>query len=147
MFAGLAGCFLPVIPGPPLNWIGLLLLHYTRFAEFSFTFLAFWFVVTIVVTILDFIIPVWGTRKFGGSKQGIWGATIGMIAGIFIFPPLGLIFLPFFGALAAELISGKDAPAAFHAALGSLVGFLLSTGLKFASSLLMTFYFARAFFV
>jgi uncharacterized protein len=147
MLVGLLGCLLPVLPGPPLSWTGLLLLHLSKHVDFSVKFLFIWAGITLLVTVLDYIVPIWGTRKFGGSKSGTWGAAIGMLAGIFIFPPIGLIILPFAGAFLGELLEGKETALAFRAALGTFIGFLLGTGLKLAASLMMTFYFVRAFFV
>lgn len=140
---GIAGCILPVIPGPPLSWAGLLLLHWTRFAQFSATFLLVMACLAIAVTVLDYVIPVWGTKKFGGSKAGMWGATIGIFAGIFFFPPVGIIIGPFIGAVLGEIIAGKESGSALKAGLGSFVGFLLSTGLKLGVSLTMAYYFFR----
>jgi uncharacterized protein YqgC (DUF456 family) len=147
MLVGLLGCLLPVLPGPPLSWAGLFLLHLSEFADFTVNFLVVWAVITLVVTVLDYIVPIWGARKFGGSRAGTWGAAIGMVAGIFIFPPVGLILLPFLGAFLGELLEGKETALAFRAALGTFIGFLLGTGIKFAASLMMTFYFVRAFFL
>jgi len=143
ILAGIAGCILPVIPGPPLSWAGLLLLHWTRFAQFSAAFLLVMACLAIAVTVLDYIIPVWGTKKFGGSKAGMWGATIGIFAGIFFFPPVGIIVGPFIGAVLGEIIAGKESGPALKAGLGSFIGFLLSTGLKLGVSLTMAYYFFR----
>lgn len=143
ILAGIAGCILPVIPGPPLSWAGLLLLHWTRFAQFSATFLLVMACLAIAVTVLDYIIPVWGTKKFGGSKAGMWGATIGIFAGIFFFPPVGIIVGPFIGAVLGEIIAGKESGPALKAGLGSFIGFLLSTGMKLGVSLTMAYYFFR----
>jgi len=143
ILAGIAGCILPVIPGPPLSWAGLLLLHWTRFAQFSAAFLIVMACLAIAVTVLDYLIPVWGTKKFGGSKAGMWGATIGIFAGIFFFPPVGIIVGPFIGAVLGEIIAGKESGPALKAGLGSFIGFLLSTGLKLGVSLTMAYYFFR----
>lgn len=144
ILTGIAGCILPVIPGPPLSWAGLLFLHWTKFAQFSSTFLLIMAILAIAVTVFDYIIPVWGTRKFGGSKAGMWGATIGIFVGIFFFPPVGIIVGPFIGAVLGEVIAGKESGPALKAGLGSFIGFLLSTGLKLGVSLMMAFYFFRA---
>lgn len=144
---GLAGCILPIIPGPPLSFGGLLVLHFTKFADFSSEFLIFFAFLAIAVTVLDYIVPVWGTKKFGGSKAGILGATIGMIIGIFFFPPIGIIIGPFIGAFAAEAWKGKDTQKSLKAAIGSLFGFMLGVGLKLISSFIMTFYFFKELFV
>ena len=146
MIVGLLGCILPVIPGPPLSFIGLLLLHYTRWAEFSVRFLFLMAALAVAVTILDYIVPIWGTKRFGGSKAGVWGAVIGMLAGIFFFPPISIIIGPLVGAILAEAIQGADARKAFTAGLGSFIGFLLGIGLKLAASVIMTFYYVKSFF-
>ena len=145
---GLAGCILPVIPGPPLSFVGLLMLHFTRYAQYSSEFLILMAFIAVAVTVLDYLVPIWGTRKFGGSKAGVWGATLGLIVGLF-FPPVGLILGPFLGAFAFEAMKaqGKDNQKSFKAALGSLFGFMLGVGLKLIASFVMTFYFFKELFV
>jgi uncharacterized protein YqgC (DUF456 family) len=147
MIVGIVGCVLPVIPGPPLSFIGLLLLHFSKYADFSFEFLVLFGAVSILVTIMDYIVPIWGTKKFGGSKTGMWGAAIGLVIGIFVFPPLGIIFGPFAGAVIGEALTGKKAGEAFKAGLGSLLGLMMGVGLKLAASLVMTFYFVKELIV
>ncbi|HSO88018.1 MAG TPA: DUF456 domain-containing protein [Draconibacterium sp.] len=144
MIIGILGCVLPLLPGPPLNYMGILLLHFTEEFQFTNRFLLIWAIITIVVFALDYIIPVWGTKKFGGSKQGIWGSVIGLVAGLFFFPPFGIIIGPFVGAVIGELISGKDSGAALKSGFGSFVGFLTGTILKLIASGMMTWYFGKA---
>lgn len=146
IIVGLLGCILPIIPGPPLSFIGILLLHFTRFGDYSFSFLLIMGLVALVVTILDYIVPVWGTKKFGGSKAGIWGATIGLVLGIFVLPPIGIILGPLVGAIIAESLKGKDFSKSLRAGFGSLVGFALGIGLKIAASGVMTWYFFKELF-
>ena len=143
MITGIFGCVLPLLPGPPLNYIGLLLLHFTTGYQFSTRFLVIWGIVTVVVYALDYVIPVWGTKKFGGSKRGVWGSMIGLIAGMFFFPPFGIIIGPFAGAVIGELTAGKDSKAALKSGFGSFVGFLTGTILKLIASGIMTWYFAK----
>lgn len=146
IIVGLIGCILPIIPGPPLSFIGLLFLHFTGFRDFTSNFLLLMGIVAIVVTIIDYIVPIWGTKKFGGSKAGVWGATLGLIVGIFFFPPIGIIIGPLAGAVIAEMIRGKEFTKSFWAGLGSLVGFLLGTGIKLMASGIMTYYFFKELF-
>lgn len=146
IIVGLIGCILPIIPGPPLSFIGLLFLHFTGFRDFTSNFLLLMGIVAIVVTIIDYIVPIWGTKKFGGSKAGVWGATLGLIVGIFFFPPIGIIIGPLAGAVIAEMIRGKEFNKSFRAGLGSLVGFLLGTGIKLMASGIMTYYFFKELF-
>jgi uncharacterized protein YqgC (DUF456 family) len=142
---GIIGCLLPVLPGPPLSYAGLILLHLSRFAAFSKEKLIILAVVAIVVTVIDYIVPIWGTRKFGGSKYGMRGATIGLIIGLFLGPP-GIIMGPFIGAVVGELIRKDDINYALKAGFGSLLGFLTGVGLKLAASFVITFYFIKGFF-
>lgn len=147
LISGILGCVLPVIPGPPLNYLALLLLHFTERYHFSENFLIIWAVVTVVVYGIDYVIPVWGTKKFGGSKRGVWGSMIGLVVGLFFFPPLGIIIGPFAGAVIGELTAGKDSGAALKSGFGSFVGFLLGTLLKLIASGMMTWHFFKELIV
>ncbi|HCY00501.1 MAG TPA: DUF456 domain-containing protein [Bacteroidales bacterium] len=138
---GILGCILPVIPGPPLSFGGILILHYTRWGDIEGNLLIWLALAAGVATVLDYILPVWATKKFGGTKRGVWGATIGLIAGLFFFPPIGIIIGPFLGAFLGEMSSKQKHNKALRSALGSFIGFLLGTGLKFAVSGVITYYF------
>jgi uncharacterized protein len=142
MILGIIGCLVPVLPGPPFSYLGLILLHLTRFGHFTYPTLIIFGLVAVVVTIMDYIVPVWGTKRFGGSKYGIRGATVGLIIGFFL-GPLGLILGTLIGAFVGEMIFKDDISYAFKAGLGSLLSFLTGIGLKLATSLVMTFYFIR----
>jgi len=120
-----------------------LVLHFTRFAHFSTTFLLVLAFIAILVTVLDYIVPVWGTKKFGGTKAGMWGATIGMIIGMIFLGPLGLILGPLAGAIIGEVINGANNKDAFKAGIGAFIGFLLGVGLKLAASVYMTWHFFK----
>lgn len=133
MLAGILGSFLPVLPGPPLSWIGLLLLYLTNAVEDNWVFLGITLVIAILVFALDYIIPAMGAKKFGGSKYGMIGTTVGLLIAI-VFPvlgPIGIIVWPFVGALVGELINKSDSKTAMKAAFGSLLGFLTGTFIKF----------------
>jgi len=141
MISGILGGILPVLPGPPLSYIGLLLLHFTERYQFSTKFLLVWATITVIVYVLDFIVPSWGTKRFGGSNRGIWGSVIGLIIGLVFFPPFGIIIGPFAGAVIGELTSGKDSHSALRSGFGSFIGFLVGTLLKLIASGFMTWYF------
>ena len=129
---GLFGSFLPVLPGPPISWLGILLLYFVPGIEMDYWFLGISLFVTLTLVILDYVIPAQGTKKFGGTKYGVWGTNIGLVVGIFAPIPLGFIIGPFVGAFVGELIyNSKDVNRAAKAATGSFVGFLLSSFLKF----------------
>ena len=143
MIGGLLGSVLPVLPGLPLSYIGLLLLHFTSIVQFSPAFLIVWLLIIIAIQVLDYFIPIWGTKFFGGSKYGTWGSTIGVIAGLF-FAPWGIILGPFLGAVIGELIYGKSFTPALKAGLGSFIGFLTGTLAKIIIGLVLIFFFIRA---
>jgi len=146
MILGIAGCLLPILPGPPLTYLGLVVLHFTRFADIGKNIFIIMGIVAVVVTVIDYVVPIWGTKQFGGSKYGMRGATVGLIIGLFL-GPLGIIIGPFIGAVVGELIFKDDIRYAMKAGFGSLLGFLTGVGLKLAAALLMTFYFIRALIV
>lgn len=143
MIIGIIGCLVPVLPGPPLSFLGILTLQFTRFAEVSANLLIILATVAILVSVLDYIVPIWGTKKFGGSKYGARGATVGLIIGLFFGPP-GIIIGPFLGAVVGEMIFKDDFRYALKAGFGSLLGFMMGVGLKLAASFAITFYFIKA---
>ena len=146
---GFIGSILPIIPGPPISWVGLLLLKWTDFisdhgvAYENALWILLFFV--ILVTVLDYVVPIMGTKKFGGSKRGVWGATIGVLVGLF-FGPLGIIIGPFLGAYIGEITTGKKEREALRAAWGSFVGFLLGVGMKLMVCGAILFFFIRYLF-
>ena len=140
---GLLGCFLPILPGPPLSFAGLLLASFTRWASIGWELLLVLGAVTILVTVIDYILPIWTTKKYGGSKRGVWGATIGVVAGMFLFPPIGIIIGPLVGAYLGELTSSEHRDKALRSAMGSFIGFILGVGLKLANVGVITYYFIR----
>ena len=140
---GLIGAVAPVLPGPVLSYTGLVLLHFTSQASFSSTFLILWAVIAGLVFLVDYFLPIWGVKNRGGSNKGIWGASLGMIVGIFLFPPFGLILGPFFGAIIGEMINQTGSDKWWNIGLGSLIGFLVGTVLKLVTSAIMAFYFFK----
>ncbi|MEB8327872.1 DUF456 domain-containing protein [Flavobacteriaceae bacterium KMM 6897] len=133
MLTGILGSFLPVLPGPPISWVGLLLLHFTDVIPMDWVFLGITLGIAILVLTLDYIIPVMGTKKFGGSKAGMIGTTIGLVVAL-IFPILGffgIIVWPFIGALLGELSNKANHKTALKSAFGSFLGFLTGTFIKF----------------
>ena len=147
MLIGVLGSFLPVLPGPPVSWVGLLLLYLTKTVENDWWFLGITLVVALIVVALDYVIPVVGTKKFGGSRSGMIGTTVGLLIAIF-FPILGIfgiIIWPFLGALAGELINNAESDKALKAAFGSFLGFLTGTFLKFVIAIIYFGFFISTF--
>jgi uncharacterized protein len=137
---GLFGSFLPVLPGPFLSWIGLLLLYFTEKIQMNYWVLGISLILVIVISVLDYTIPAKGTKRFGGTKYGIWGTNIGMLIGFFIPIPFGFVIGAFVGAFLGELIyNSQDKNRAFKAATGSFLGFLASSFMKFVVCLCFIF--------
>lgn len=131
VITGILGSFLPVLPGVPVSWLGLLLLHFTSAIPMNYTFLGITLVVTIIIFILQYTIPAYGTRKFGGSNSGMWGATLGLVVGIFLPIPGGILIGAFAGAFIGEVLNKSTSKVALKAAFGSFIGLLASTFMEF----------------
>ena len=126
---GLAGCFFPALPGPPLSYGALLLLHFTGRPDFSGTQLILWLFLIILLQVLDYLTPILGSKYSGGTQWGNRGCIAGSILGIF-FMPWGIIAGPFLGAVVGELLGGSDIQRSIRAGLGALLGFIVGTLLK-----------------
>lgn len=150
LVVGLVGCILPVIPGPPISYAGLVL---GWAAQGWSTEVLGWvtmlvlLVAVVVVTIYDTLAPVLGARRYGASKAGIWGSVIGMVVGILGFlpvGPLGMLVGAFVGAWVGELLVGKQGAAALRAAWGVFVGTVMGIVMKLVVSAAITGYFIAA---
>ena len=144
MLVGLAGCILPFLPGPPLCYLALLIQQFQSAPPYTTKFLVIWAGITVVIVALDYLIPLYGTKKFGGTTYGIWGCLVGLIAGLWL-GPFGLIVGPFVGAFVGELIGKAKSEHALRAALGSFLGFVVGTLLKLVACMVMGWYFVAAF--
>ena len=123
------GSVLPALPGPPVAYIGMLLFHFTDRLQFTPKQLVVWAVLVILVQLLDYVIPMLGSKYAGGTRWGSWGCVAGTVAGLF-FPPWGIVLGPFLGAVAGELLGDKDLKYALRSGAGALAGFLLGTVAK-----------------
>ena len=140
LLVGMAGCIVPMLPGPPIAYVALVLLHFTDKVDFTATQLLLWLLLVIAIQILDYFIPMFGVKRFGGTKWGKWGCMAGTFAGIFLFPPWGIII----GAFIGELLGGKETHHALKAGMGAFIGFLFGTVLKVAVCGWFIFCFVRA---
>ena len=146
MILGIIGAFLPVLPGPLTGWLGLLLLSFTSVVPKDWTFLGITLAVAIFVWILDYFIPALGTKRFGGSKYGVYGTTIGMLIGLFSPIPFGMLIGAFAGAFIGETVfDKKKSDKALKASFGSLLGFFVSASLKFGVGLVYFWFFISTF--
>ncbi|MCB0434204.1 MAG: DUF456 domain-containing protein [Mangrovimonas sp.] len=147
MLVGILGSFLPVLPGPPLSWLGLLLLYLTKAIPNDWTFLGITLLIALIAVVLDYVIPAMGAKKFGGSKKGMIGTTVGLLVAIF-FPVmgfLGIVIWPFIGAIVGELLNKSETNTAVKAGFGSFLGFLAGTLLKFAIGIIYLWLFIAKF--
>ncbi|MBE6242406.1 MAG: DUF456 domain-containing protein [Bacteroidales bacterium] len=127
---GIAGSILPGLPGTPVSWIGLLILYIWGPEEMPLKTLIIWGIVVAIVSVIDYVVPMWFTKVTGGSKYAERGALVGLIAGI-ILTPIGMILGSFLGAFLFELYyTRQGALQALKAAIGSFLGFITGTGLK-----------------
>lgn len=127
----LLGCVLPVLPGPPLSYIGILILYFGNIVEYSLTALITWAVITVAVTVIDFLLTPYMTKRFGGSKAGTYGAMIGLVIGLFLPWPFGPLITPFACAFLGEIIvSKRKSEDALKSALGTFLSFFVGTGIK-----------------
>jgi hypothetical protein len=141
ILTGLIGAIFPGIPGPVTSFAGLLLcLLSDRFIISSDALLTLG-VIAIIITVIDYMIPVYGTKKFGGSRAGMIGSILGLMAGIFFLPGIGIIIGPFVGAFIGEIIAGSQSDKALKAAFGSLIGFMAGAFMKLIYSLVVIYYF------
>jgi len=141
---GLIGCIVPFIPGPPLSFFALIVISYAKNWEpFSATFLIIMAGFTLLATVLDYVVPAIGAKRYGASKLGVWGSIIGMLIGFFIFPPWGMLIGAIIGALAGELAGGKKGKKALRAGWGVFVGNIMGIGLKLAFSGAMLFFYIK----
>lgn len=136
---GVAGSLLPVMPGPPVAFIGLLLQQLRDPNPFDTSFLLIWAGIVVIALVLDFYIPLWGVKKYGGTSLGKWGATLGFLAAFWL-GPWGIILGPFAGAFVGELLANQKSKNAFRAAMGSFIGFLIGSLLKVVICFFLLYY-------
>lgn len=146
IIAGIIGAFLPIIPGLPFSYLGLFILHLTGVTHFSTSFLVLWAIVIVAIMVLENALPVYTSKKFGGTTYGATGSTIGMIVGLIFFPPLGIFFGTLIGAFIGEMIFKQDVNVALKSAWGSFIGFLSGTMIKTFVAIMFAIMFIKAVF-
>lgn len=149
IIVGIVGDVVPGLPGVPISYVAMILLHFFTGIKYSTEALIIYGILCVVITILDYLVPIWGTKKFGGTKAGVRGSTIGLIVSVFVLPLLGIVLGPFgiigilagpfIGAYIGEKRSGVDDKLAWKSAIGSFVGFVAGTLLKLVYSFVIGF--------
>jgi len=142
---GILGSFLPIIPGPVSSWLGILLLYSTSTVEFNLNFILITFTVAISVGFLDYIIPILGVKKLGGTRSGQIGTMIGLILCLILLGPIGIIIGPFLGALLGEMSTNKSFQDSLKPAFGSFIGVIAGSIIKFLISLSFLFFYIDIF--
>lgn len=127
---GILGCIVPGLPGPVLSWLSLLIFLAIPDHGVGWLTLGFTGLLMVIISILDFWIPIFGAKKFGSTRQGIVGGTIGIVVGLFLLPPIGIIVGPLAGTIIGDMVAGKDLGAAFKSGIGALMGFVVGTLIK-----------------
>lgn len=153
---GIVGSIVPGIPGPPISWLALLLLYWSSRAAYGVTLLIVFAVIAAIITVLDYVVPVWGTKRLGGTKAGTRGSTWGLVISVFVLPllgitlgPFGLIGIlggPFVGAYVGEKWHGNAANA-WRAAWGSFLGFMAGTLIKLTYGIVVAVYVIKGLIV
>lgn len=146
---GIVGDIVPGLPGVPISYAAMLLLHFFTDIIYGTNTLVIYGILCLVITVLDYLVPIWGTKKFGGTKAGVRGSTIGLIISVIVLPLLGIVLGPFgiigilagpfLGAYIGEKSAGVDDKLAWRSAIGSFVGFVAGTLLKVVYSLILGF--------
>ena len=131
---GIVGSFSPIIPGPITSWFGLLVIHFSKLIPFDNQFLFITFLIAALIFALDLIIPILGLKKLGGSKKGLIGSTIGLLLGLFLAGPFGLLIGSFFGAISGEYVNNNSLKKSIKPAMGTFIGMAVGTTIKFLTS-------------
>ena len=140
---GIVGCIIPAVPGPPLNFVSLLLLEIIIDKAFSLEFYLVWGIITTLTILIDYILPIMGAKLYKASRWGIWGSVIGMLIGMIFFPPFGMIIGLLVGAIAGEFIAGKNSFDAFKVGAATFVASIIVILIKLIVSGFLTFFYAE----
>jgi len=136
IIVGIIGCVVPGLPGPFSAWLGLVVTMLAKSVPDDWNLIGITLLATMIISVLDYFIPAIGTKKFGGSNYGVYGAIIGLIVGVFAPIPGGILIGPFIGAFIGEYLKNKDITRSLKAAFGAFIGFLASTGMQLILSLI-----------
>ncbi len=145
-FVGLAGTLLPLLPGAPLIWFGMLVYGLIAgFGNLGFSFFLIQALLVLAIMGVDYLFTAMGSRYFGGSKAAPWGAAGGLLIGLFFFP-IGLLIGPFLGAALADLIFGRSTDQAIKAGIGASLGFWSALPIKLVlEAAMITWFVVRVF--
>ncbi|HEX5960262.1 MAG TPA: DUF456 domain-containing protein [Rhodanobacteraceae bacterium] len=145
--AGFIGTLLPILPGVPAMFGGMLLAawvgHFEKIRVWVVVILG---VLAAISIVFDFLAGTYGAKRYGASRAAAWGAFIGTIVGLFFGIP-GLLLGPFIGAVIGQLVSGSPIEHATRVGVGTWIGLLIGTAIKLATAFMMLGTFALALLV
>lgn len=147
VITGIIGCVLPVLPGPGMALAGMIMLQISSWHPFSQQLLVTYAIITVIVIVLDYIIPVYGAKRLHGSKYGVWGSAAGLMIGIVFLFPVGILIGPVLGAFFGEVLGGKRIIEAIGPAFGSFLGFFAATGVKLLLTSAMAYHFFSSVYI
>ncbi len=128
---GLLGSVIPGMPGTPLYLMAMLIARFFADVQMSSLELFVIFILVAATFAVDLFLPMWTTRKFGGTKAGVYGSIIGLFVGFFAPIPASTIICMFLGAIIGEIIAGQSNGVAVKSGMGNLIGFIIATTVKF----------------
>ena len=145
LLIGMAGCVLPVIPGPLVAFLSLVIMDLAKdWQAFPMTFLLVMGIIALLLSLLlDYLVSLAGARKYGASRAGLWGSVIGMLIGVIFFPPLGIFLGALVGAVVAEVLVGKKTGQAMRVGWGIFLGNMVGIVIKFAYCLMVLFFYIK----
>ena len=142
---GITGSFVPVIPGPFISWLAILIINLTDAVEFNLNFVLITLSVAVAIGLIDYLIPIIGVKKLGGTKSGQVGTFVGLVLAIIMIGPFGILVGPFIGALIGEMGCKKSFSDSLKPAFGSLVGVVAGSMIKFCLTLTYLFFYLNIF--
>ena len=140
---GLIGSVIPIIPGPIFSYLGIIFSYVFSLLDISRSEFLIISLTTILVFLLDYIFQYFGVKKLGGGRMSVLGLVLGTILGLLV-APLGLILGPFLGAFAGAILENKNKSQSIKVALGSLIGFISGTIVKFTFSAFLIWIFIKS---
>ncbi|MGM0674978.1 MAG: DUF456 domain-containing protein [Spirochaetota bacterium] len=144
VIVGLIGCVVPVLPGPIVSYLALVLISLAGGWDlYSVATLIILAVLAVGTTVMDSALPAMSSRKAGAGRAGVWGSILGMLIGTIFFPPFGMIIGAFLGALVFEIVFNPENRAPLKAAMGVFKGTVLATLLKIVAAGIIGFYFVH----
>ncbi|MGI6491888.1 MAG: DUF456 family protein [Peptococcaceae bacterium] len=142
---GVLGTILPALPGATMIWLGMLVYgFFVDFQNLPWTFYVGQGLAVALIFLIDYLAGIWGVKRYGGSREAVWGSVLGGLLGVLVLGPFGLIFGPFIGAVIGELYRKSSLNKALEVGIGTIIGFLGGSFIKLAIEAVMIIWFFMA---